>query len=218
MLTACGSSASGSHQAMPRPCASPSETGTWDPELLPLSPPASRIGELGQSRYASAFAGVQLFDGARVLVVYVVPGHAAAFLKAVAAADTRGLCYSVKNVRRSYATQAATSKWIAAHLGVIGGEGIALAFWGPSPSDDAVRVAVQAPTSRRLAQLRIAVARVRKGYLAKRPLELPVGTPVVRATYKRVVAAVLNAEAPSPDDIVLFPTLLGPAHAAAADS
>lgn len=152
VITGCSSPASVSRQQTLSHCARPAEKGTWDPELSPLAPLASRIDQLGRSRYDSTYAGVQLLHQARELVVYVVPAHASMFLHATAAADTRRLCYTVKNVTRSYATQAAVSNWITAHAGLIREEGIALAFWGPWPSEDAVRVVIQTPASHALAQ------------------------------------------------------------------
>jgi hypothetical protein len=138
-----------------------------------------------------------------VLDVYVVSRHDQAFLHAVAAADTRGLPYTVKKVANSYATQAATTKWVTAQWATLRREGILLNSWAPYPADDAVRVAIQRPAGRQLAELRNAVARLREGHLAKRRLQLPEGTVVTLNTYASVAAAVLNAEAPSPGDIVV---------------
>jgi hypothetical protein len=202
VMTACSSLAPAAGPQLASHCVSPSEKGRWNPEFSPLESLAGRIDQLGSSRYTSTYAGVQLFHGARQLVVYVVPGHAAAFLRAAAAADSRHLCYAVKNVKRSYAAQAQVSSWIAAHAGAIRQEGMPLLYWGPFPAEDAVQVVMQSPSSHILAQLRAAVARVRAGYLRKRPLNLQKKTPVTLDTYGRVAAAVLNAEAPSPDIVV----------------
>jgi hypothetical protein len=88
-------------------------------------------------------------------------------------------------------------------------EGMAFAFWGISPSADAVRVVIQTPTSHTLAQLRTAVAKVRQGHLERRPLQLSRTITVNRGTYWHVAAAILNAEAPSPA-IVVPATALSP--------
>jgi hypothetical protein len=133
-----------------------------------------------------------------VLDVYVVPRHDhLAFLHAVAATDTRGLPYTVRKVTNSYATQAATTRWVTAQWATLRREGILLNSWSPSPADDAVLVTLQRPAGRQLAELRNAVARLREGHLAVRRLQLPDGTVVTRNTYVSVAAAVLNAEAPS---------------------
>jgi hypothetical protein len=188
--------------------------GRPDPEFSPLSAFAARIQELGQSRYASTFAGVQLADSARVLDVYVVPRHDyLAFLRAVAATDTRGLPYTVYKVTNSYATQAATTRWVTAQWVTLRREGILLNSWSPSPADDAVLVALQRPAARQLAELRNAVAQLRAGHMAGRPLQLPEGTVVSRNTYVSVAAAVLNAEAPPPGDIVVSPAFEQAFHA-----
>jgi hypothetical protein len=179
-----------------------------DPELSPLQPLAGRIERMGETRYASVFAGAQIAAG--TIDVYVIPGLDNAFLKAVAKADSAGLPYTVKHVGRSYAAQAATSKWISSHLGTLRKQGISPQWWGPHPSDDAVRVALQSPSASQLSALRAAVAKMRTGRLVKRPLKLAQGTSVTRSTYLNAAAAALNAEAPSPNDIVAYPRLLGP--------
>lgn len=180
----------------------------YDPELSPLGPLASRVELLGESKYASTFAGVQLTHRESVLNIYVVSRHDRAFLHAVAAADNRGLPYVLHYVTRSYATLAIASKWIASNLKELRGEGIAPQWWGPNPPENSMQVALGFPTSRRLADLRVAVTRVRRGYLAKRPLSLAAGTPVTASTYRRVARAVLSAEAPPRANITIFPVFL----------
>jgi hypothetical protein len=191
----------------PKHASAPGASGTHDPELSPLQPLAGRIGLVGQSRYRSSFAGVQIEAG--VLDVYVVPRHDRAFLGAVSALDSAHFPYTVKYVPRSYAVQVAASRWLMSNLGMLRREGIVVQWGGAHPSDDAVLAALQAPTGRQLTDLRTAVARVRQAHLARRPLQFPAATQVTRSTYIRAAAALLNAQAPHPGDIVISPALAG---------
>lgn len=178
----------------------------------PLQPLEDRIGYLGETRYASTYAGVTLARG--TLSVYVVPHGDEPFLNAVAALDTAHLPYTVQYVTRSLATQEATSKWISDHLAAIRAEGISPQWWGGENAQDAVRVALKGPvTSTQLAHLQAAMAQIRNGGLGQRALQLPAGTAVTPGNYSTVAVAVLNAQAPSPDDIVAGPSNLGAGHA-----
>src|SRR6266568_4038092 len=125
--------------------ASRTAADTSNPEYSPLQPLAGSISELGESSYASTYSGVQISGG--VLNIYVVPGNDSAFLNAVAALDTASLPYTVVDVTQSYATQAATSKWLADNDSKLQSQGINPGWWGPDPADNAIRVALQTPTS-----------------------------------------------------------------------
>lgn len=184
------------------------------PEFTPLAALAARIQQLGDSRYASSFAGTQLTDHAKVLDLYVVPKHDRAFLHAVAAANRRGLPYTIKTVSRSYATQKAAMRWITTHWAALKRQGILLNSWAPSPAYDAVLAALQKPARPQLAQLQHTLVRLRQGYLAKRRLQLTGGMSVTASTYIPVVAAVLNAEAPRPGAIVVSHVFETPFHVA----
>jgi hypothetical protein len=184
---------------------------TSDPEHSPLQPLAGKISQLGESsRYASVYSGVQITKG--VLDVYVVPGHDAAFLHAVAALDAGHLRFTVIGVSENYATQAATSKWLESHFSALQGEGINPGWWGSDAADAAIRVALQAPTSTQLTELRAASARVLPAAAAGQLL--PAGSAVTASTYLPVAAAVLGTQVPSPGRIVVYPALLGAGHRA----
>jgi len=172
-----------------------------DPEFSPLQDLASDIDQLATSTYPSTYAGVEVSAGE--LDVYVVPGDDQALLDAIAAANVAGLPYTIKYATRSYATQAATSQWLADNRALLQGEGINPGWWGAYPEADAVRVALQTPTSADLAELQSAAAQV-----------LSPSTTVTSATYLTVASAVMNAQVPSSDLIVVYPTLLGTGEAA----
>jgi hypothetical protein len=178
---------------------------TSDPEYSPLQPLAGSISELGESSYASTYAGVQISGGA--LDIYVVPGDDSAFLSAVAALDTANLPFTVVDVSQSYATQAATSQWLADNDSALQSQGINPGWWGSDPADNAIRVALQSPTSAQLTQLQTTAARVLPAAAAAQVL--PAGTAITLGNYLPVAAAVLNAQVPSPGGIVVYPTLLG---------
>jgi hypothetical protein len=171
-------------------------SSTSDPEFSALEQLAGNIGQLGESSYSSTYADVQISNG--ILYLYVT-GNDSGFLNAVTATDSAGLPYTLEYVTRSSATHAATSQWIANNETTLAGEGIALGWWGPSPADDAVRVALQSPTSAQLTELQSAVDKL-----------LPTQATVAAATYLTAAADVIKAQVPTPSDVVLFPTLLGP--------
>ena len=172
-----------------------------DPEFSPLQGLASSIDELGTSTYPLVYAGVDLSVGE--LDVYVVAGDDQAFLDAVAAIDTAGLPYTVKYSIRSYATQAATSQWLADNQELLQGEGVNPGWWGEYSPSDAIRIALQTPTSDQLSELQAAANQL----LSPPPT-------VTTATYLTVAAAVMNTQVPSPGLIVVYPNLLGPGEPA----
>lgn len=211
-LTLVGAATSVSASSSPSATAknskqSASAVATHDPELSPLQPLASKIGSLGEAKYASTYAGVQIVAG--TLNVYVTRQHNSRFLAAAAAADTAKLPYRINYVSRSYAVQAATSKWLASGRAELDKQGIVPEWWGSRPSHDAVLVAFQKPTKSQLLALQSTVMRMRQGSLIKRALALPQGMSVTQENYQAVAAAALNAEAPSASDIVALPSLLG---------
>jgi hypothetical protein len=172
------------------------QSASSDPELSPLQELASSIDDLGTSTYPSTYAGVQISNGE--LDVYLVPGDDKALLAAIAATDSAGLPYTIKYDTRSYATQAATSQWLADNRDLLRSEGLNPGWWGAYPAADAVRVALQTPTSANLAELQSIADQI-----------LQTAPTVTPDNYLTVASAVINAQVPSPDLIVVYPTLLG---------
>lgn len=167
-----------------------------DPEFSPLQGLASTIDDLGTSTYPAVYAGVDLSAGE--LDVYVVAGDDQAFLDAVAATDIAGIPYTVKYSTRSYATQAATSQWLADNQELLQSEGVNPGWWGEYSQADAIRIALQAPTGDQLSELQAAANRL----LSPPPT-------VTAATYLTIAAAVMNTQVPSPGLIAVYPNLLG---------
>jgi hypothetical protein len=104
---------------------------------------------------------------------------------------------------RSYATQAATSQWLADNQELLQSEGVNPGWWGEYSPSDAIRIALQTPTSDQLSELQAAANQL----LSPPPT-------VTTATYLTVAAAVMNTQVPSPGLIVVYPNLLGPGEAA----
>lgn len=194
-----------------KPHPSPSHAGTAnDPEFSALQKLAGDIEVLGDSKYPTTFAGDMINAGA--LYVYIVPGDSQPFLDAVAALDTGGLPYSVQGATQSYATQAATSKWLQKNWTAFRKDGVSLEVWAPSPAHDAVLIQLATPANSQMAALKGLVAKVQGGQRAKRPLQLPNGEPVTSATYPGVVQALLNAMSPAPGATFVSPSYLGVPH------
>jgi hypothetical protein len=176
-----------------------------DPEFSPLQDLASSIDDLGTSTYPSNYTGVQISNGE--LDVYIVPGDDQALLSAIAATDSAELPYTIRYDTRSYSVEAATSQWLADNRTLLQNEGLNPGWWGADPAEDAVRIALQTPTSADLANLQSA---------ANKALSPP---PTVSPdTYLAVASAVINDQIPSADLVVLYPSLLGPGQPADAYS
>lgn len=172
-----------------------------DPEFSALEQLAGTIDQLGENSYPTTYAGDQISNG--VLDLYVITADDSSFLSAVATANSAGLPYTVVGATNSYASLDATSQWLATNETTLEGEGIAPGWWGASPADNAIRVALQSPTSAQLTNLQSAAAQL-----------LPASMTVTGATYLTAAADVIKAQIPSPGDIVMYPTLLGPGQAA----
>src|SRR5439155_14043562 len=93
---------------------------------------------------------------------------------------------------RSYATQAATSQWLADNQELLQVEGVNPGWWGEYSPSDAIRIALQTPTSDQLSELQAAANQL----LSPPPT-------VTTATYLTVAAAVMNTQVPSPGLIVV---------------
>ncbi len=200
-----------SSQHTPRYVTVAASSRVSDPELSPLEPLAGLIGQLGESKYASTYAGVQIVAGK--LEIYVLPDHDASFLAAVAAIDRTHLPYAVNYVGRSYASQAKTSQWLLDNRPRLRDQGIIPEWWGPDAASDAVRVALQAPTNSQLAALRIALARARNSMHKKRSMIIPHRLSVTRNTFAYAAAVMLNSEVPYAGEIRVLPQFLGPGRA-----
>lgn len=122
------------------------------------------------------------------------------------------LPYSVTYQSNSYAEQQITSAWIFKHNKLLNHQGVSAVWWGSHEPQDAIMVALRAPTDKQLARLRSTVALMRKGSAGARALDLSTSEPITAGTFRTVAAAVLAAEEPVPNLTVLYPHLLGAAH------
>jgi hypothetical protein len=188
----------------------PKAISASDPEYSPLQPLEGNISQLGEASYASTYSGVQISGD--VLNIYVVPANDSAFLSAVADLDTTNLPYTIVDVGESYATEAATSKWIAGNYSTLQSQGINAGWWGSDPEDNAIRIALQTPTSAQMTELQDTATQVLSASVLAQLI--PTGTSITLSTYLPVAAAVMNALVPSPGTVVVYPTLLGPGQEA----
>lgn len=106
------------------------------------------------------------------------------------------LPYSVTYQSNSYAEQQITSAWIFKHNKLLNHQGVSAVWWGSHEPQDAIMVALRAPTDKQLARLRSTVALMRKGSAGARALDLSTSEPITAGTFRTVAAAVLAAEEP----------------------
>jgi hypothetical protein len=183
-------------QVKPKPSVPPAGARAHDREFSPLQKFGGQIEQLGDKKYSSTFAGDRLADGN--LVVYIVPPHDRGFLRAVTAADIKGLPYILKRVANSYAVQARASEWLRSNEAKLRRQGIILQSWGPYAADNNVLATLQAPTNNQLARL----SRATKAE-----------TTVTRQTYVSAASAVINEESPYSRLIVISSTVNPPMQA-----